>query len=189
VDPTLDGAGRAMSRRRDTAAGDLVVDGHNALHRLRLVGPDREASRARLLSRVRAAAPRGATVFFDGHPGTGAFAGTEDRGISVRFSGDVEADHAIVELVRASSRPRRFVVVTDDLELARRVEQMGASSLRVAQFLADVAAPDADDKPHGGTFTAADFDLPDEVDLNRPPSDLDARGGRPRPQRVVRRRP
>jgi hypothetical protein len=156
----------------------IVVDGHNALHRLRIFGPTPEQARERLLDRVRAAAPRGATVFFDGHPGAGAFGGTEWRGITLRFAGDVEADDAIVDFVRSSRRPRSLVVVTDDLELAKRAEQLGASSLRVAQFLAEVAddpqeAADAKTCPDG--FRPADFGLPDAVDLDRPPQGMEPR--------------
>lgn len=150
-----------------TVNHQTLVDGHNAMHRLRLAGAPVETLRERLVARVRAAAPRGATVFFDGHPSSGAFGGTEDRGVTVRYSGDREADEAIVEHVREARHPRRLVVVTDDLELARRAEQIGASSMRVAQFFADVSAPEAPEKPVSGGFCAADFGLPDEIDLTR----------------------
>ena len=92
----------------------------------------------------------------------------------------------------ASKQPKRFVVVTDDLELARRVEQLGASSLRVGQFLADLDAPPLEEKRHAPGFTAADFGLPETVDLDRPPEDVaDSRPVRRparRPVRVVRRK-
>ena len=148
---------------------EIVVDGHNAIHGLRLAGAPIEALRTRLVNRVRAAAPRGAAVFFDGHPGSGEFGGTTDRGVTVRYAGDREADEAIVEHVREARRPGRIVVVTDDLELARRVEQVGASSMRVAQLFADVEAPAEDEKRVTGvTFRAADFGLPETIDLDEP---------------------
>lgn len=164
----------------------VLVDGHNAMHRLRIAGPTPERARDRLLARVRAVSPRGATVFFDGHPGPGAFGGTEAGGVTVRFSGDAEADEAIVDSVRSSRRARNLVVVTDDLELAKRAEQLGASSLRVAQFFAEEAGVEADLDAKAGAegFTASDFGLPETIDLTRPPHEL-----APRPPRAPRRIP
>jgi predicted RNA-binding protein with PIN domain len=159
-----------------------LVDGHNAMHRLRLSGGPVESLRARLVTRVRAAAPLGAVVYFDGHPSPGAFGGTEDRGVTVRYAGDREADEAIVEHVRDARHPRRLVVVTDDLELARRVEQLGASSMRVAQLFADVQVAEAPEKPVVGGFRAADFGLAEEIDLSQPAVNADGAA-------IPRRRP
>jgi hypothetical protein len=148
----------------------FLVDGQNAIHALRMKGRDIAALRAALVARVRRHAPRGAHVHFDGHPPAGAFARTDDGGVEVQFSGDREADDAIAEIVRESRTPSRFVVVTDDLELARRVEQMGAQSARVAEFFAAEDEPegagDAKSAPAGST--AADFGLPEIVDTDAP---------------------
>jgi len=177
------------------SAHEILVDGHNVAHRLRLAGAS-EAVCEQVVTRVRGAAPRGATVFFDGHPGSGAFGGTEHRGVTLRFSGGAEADQGIVDHVRQAKRPRAITVVTDDLELARRVEQLGASSLRVRQFFADlpyfsaVREPPPDSKSAPGGFTAADFGLPEAVDSDRPSGNLDNHpdGGAP-PRRRPRNLP
>jgi len=92
--------------------------------------------------------------------------------VRVVFSRSREADDAIVDAVRDAAQPGRLLVVTDDLELARRVGQLGARTARVRSFFAGESEPAAEgpEKPSGaGGFTAADFGLPDEIDLDRPP--------------------
>ena len=168
---------------------EFVVDGHNALHRLRLAGRGIAAIRAKLLTRVRAAAPRGAVVFFDGHPGSGEFGGTEDRGLTIRYAGSIEADQAIVDHIRAARHPQRITVITDDLELARRAEQVGAAAMRVGHFFAVLDVPDPDAKPGAAGFSAADFGLPETVDLDRPPGNLDTSAPPGRRPKLPRRRP
>jgi hypothetical protein len=159
---------------------EVVIDGHNAAHRMRLSG-GAESVRDQVVARARAAAPRGTavTVFFDGHPGAGAFGGSEHRGVTFRFSGDREADEAIVEHVRNARRPSRVTLVTDDLELARRAEQLGAVSIRIDAFFggprrgaAREREADRAQGPKG--LTPADFGLPEHVDLDAPPAVLDA---------------
>ncbi|MCE9637666.1 MAG: NYN domain-containing protein [Planctomycetes bacterium] len=173
---------------------ETLVDGHNAAHRLRLRGGSVKV-RETVIDRVRALVKRGAIVHFDGHPERGAFGGTEINGVTVRFSGSEVADNAIVAHVRASKKPRCLTVVTDDLELARRVEQLGAKSIRVGPFFAKVPKPPklrvqvvpSVEAPASYGVTAADFGLPETVDLDRPPADLDNRQSiRPRTKKLPR---
>jgi hypothetical protein len=151
----------------------VFVDGHNALHVLGVDKGGHEADRGALVADVRERVRRltpGATVFFDGHPPGGEFAASQARGVRVVFSLHREADDAIVDAVRDADQAGRVLVVTDDLELARRVTQLGAKTTRVRTFFArgaDRVAEDADEKPEdSGGFTPADFGLPDHVDLN-----------------------
>lgn len=127
----------------------VFVDGHNALNVLGVDAGNHEADRGTLVrevrERVRLMRP-GATVFFDGHPPPGEFAASQVRGVRVVFSLDREADDAIVDAVRDAADPRRVLVVTDDLELERRVKQLGAISARVRAFFAgERAAPARED--------------------------------------------
>ncbi len=156
----------------------FVVDGHNAIHRLRLDGRGIADLRRGLVKLVRAHVRRGAQVIFDGHPEVGAFGRSDEDGVDVRYAGDREADEEIADVIRAARSPSRFTVVTDDLGLARRVEQMGAQSVRIRDFFADDEddRPADDTKPHGrrvtAGFSAADFGLPEVIDLDAPPASL-----------------
>lgn len=156
------------------------VDGTNALHRLGAgASADLPADQGRLVDAVRAlvrARPRGprlaqpasATVHFDGFPRGGGYAGTESDGVHVRWSQDREADEDIVDAVRAAGSPARVLVVTDDATLAARVRSLGAGTRGVAAYFRTTDRP-ADDKPTPGGFTAADFGLPESIDLDDPP--------------------
>lgn len=140
----------------------LLLDGHNAMHRLRIRSKDHEAARNALLRRVET---RGlpATVFFDGH-GTGRS--------GVVFSGKRAADELILEAVRRSERPGTLLVVTDDREVSGRAAQLGARTSGVREFFGESGGA-----PAAGTkrafrgrlpkFTPADFGLPDRIDLSK----------------------
>lgn len=150
----------------------VFVDGHNALHVLGIDAGDHDADRGVLIrdfrERVRRLTP-GATLFFDGWPPPGEFVESSGRGVRVVFSKSREADESIVDAVRDAEQAGRILVVTDDLELSRRVTQIGAKTTRVRTFFDRVAAPadDEDAKPSGsGGFTAADFGLPEKIDLD-----------------------
>lgn len=174
----------------------VFVDGHNALHVLGVDAGNHEADRGALIrdvrERVRKLTP-GATVFFDGHPPGGEFAATQNRGVNVVFSLSREADDSIVDAVRDADQPGRVLVVTDDLDLSRRVSQLGAKTTRIRTFFARRAtdAAEFDEKPSdAGGFTAADFGLPEVIDLNdkRLLSEGHRTPGTP-PKRPTRKRP
>jgi hypothetical protein len=162
----------------------VFVDGHNALHALGVDAGGHEADRGALVARVRDLTRHG-VVFFDGHPPPGEFASSQARGVRVVFSLSREADEAIVDMLRDEDQTGRVVVVTDDLELARRARQLGARTSRVRPFFArePSAAPGAPEKPGDADgFTPADFGLPDVVDLDDR-AFLDAKPRRPRRDR------
>jgi YacP-like NYN domain-containing protein len=144
----------------------VLVDGTNALHALGIDAGGLEADRGVLLRQVRSRA-RKATVFFDGHPPPGEFDAYEARGVRVAFSLGREADELIVDAVRDADQAGALLVVTDDLELARRATQLGARTCRVRSWFArELPAPRAEHKPAAHGFTARDFGLPEVVDLD-----------------------
>ncbi|MFQ5844238.1 MAG: NYN domain-containing protein [Planctomycetota bacterium] len=153
---------------------EILVDGHNALHRLGLGGEEHETARRSVLRRVRAVAPD-ATVFFDArHAPSGVPHTAREAGLRVVYCQGREADAEIIERVRESGRPHRLLVVTDDRELAGRVRQLGARPVAVREFFGPDAPPRSGeprppiDLPR---FEPGDFGLPDEVDLGDPEDD------------------
>ena len=98
----------------------LVIDGDNLLHRVR--GMRDEAGLHWLLPRLKAWRPAEVQILLmlDGSPGPGV--GRRQQvvpGIQMQHSGRLDADTAIVELVRARgyAERTRTVVVTDDRQL------------------------------------------------------------------------
>ncbi len=143
----------------------VLVDGHNALHRLRIQRGSREAERHALLDRVRAKDAR-ATVFFDASHGSALGGGPgREHGVAVRYCQRDIADNEIVREVRTlRERDARepVLVVTDDHELAGRARQVGAQARGVEDWFGvcdEVAQPPPSaargqqDKP----LSAADF--------------------------------
>ena len=174
----------------------VFVDGHNVMHVLGIDAGNHEADRGALIAdvreRVRLLTP-GATVFFDGHPPGGEFASSTARGVRVVFSMSREADDTIVDAVRDADQAGQVLVVTDDLGLSRRASQLGAKTSRVRAFFARAAdrVSEADEKPtDAGGFTAADFGLPEVIDLNDRTllSEGPRSSGTP-PKRPTRKRP
>ena len=193
----------------------ILIDGHNAMHRLGVAEGDQQARRSEFVQRVARFAPR-ATVYFDGRPdlrrpnhgGEGDPRPDErdrERGISrsrlhglwVVHCNHREADAEIVAEVRGASDPGRLLIVSDDREVTGRCRQLGARTSGVRAFFSreQPAAPSGRDgrrrrspaailraaveqadagkpprrKARETRLTAADFGLPDEVDLGDPP--------------------
>ena len=151
-----------------------LIDGHNALHRLRIARGDHSEDRRELLLRVRDVNPA-AIVYFDarGAP-PGLPESAREHGVRVRYCRRQEADRAILESVRSSDRPRDLLVVTDDAEVARGARQMGARTSGVIEWFGgdEPDRPDPDDKPAPGGLRPEDFDLPKFVNLKHPPRDM-----------------
>ena len=153
------------------------MDGHNALHALKIRGGDHEGQRHALLRRVRGVEPD-ATVFFDARDAPGHVGRTfREQGVRVVYCAHREADDEIIDTVRHSGEPGRFLVVSNDRELTGRSRQLGATISSVAAFFGRGQPPDSEEfddddpkpsAPAGKPFTPADFDLPDVVDLNDP---------------------
>jgi hypothetical protein len=153
---------------------EVLVDGHNALHRLGLKSGNHEADRRELLIRVREVDPR-AVVWFDarGAP-PGLPESTREHGVRVRYARRTEADRAILDRVLDADRPGRLLVVTNDIEMARKARQLGAKTATVDSWFDPGSGPDesADDKPDPGGLSPEDFDLPKFVNLDHPPGDM-----------------
>ena len=165
----------------------VLVDGHNAMAALRVRGVNHEAQRRALLRRVAAVSPH-ATVYFDArHAPADLLEVFAEHGLHVVYCRGAEADDAIVERVRNASAPGRYVVVTNDREVAGRCRQLGAQASGVVEFF----GPGPIERVEGaagapsfarlrGHWTPGDFGLPEEVDLEHPGGRLedDAQAGR-----------
>jgi hypothetical protein len=122
----------------------LVIDGDNLLHRVR--GMRDEAGIHWLLPRLRAWRPPEVRVILmlDGSPGPGV--GRRQQvvpGIQMQHSGRIDADTAIVDLVRARgyAERARTVVVTDDRQLADRVRYGGVLVRRLDWLVDQLSRP------------------------------------------------
>ncbi len=152
----------------------VLIDGHNALAALDIEGRDHEQQRRRLLRRVREQDPE-ACVYFDARGAPPDMPRSfREEGVRVVYCRKREADEVILADVDQATQPRRALVVTDDRELAGRARLLGARSSHVREFVARRKKPSPQDdeerKPTGpGGFTASDFGLPDEIDLDGPP--------------------
>ena len=122
----------------------LVIDGDNLLHRVR--GMRDEAGLHWLLPRLKAWRPPEVQVLLmlDGSPGPGV--GRRQQvvpGIQMQHSGRIDADTAIVELVRARgyAERTRTVVVTDDRQLSDRARYAGVLVRRLDWLIDLLARP------------------------------------------------
>lgn len=108
-----------------------LVDGNNLIGRAgrgTASDEDRSALIRELSDRLRRTRAR-VVVFFDGGGGPTSL-GT----LSIRFSGAVTADDAIVREITRSRSPREELVVTADRELARRARDAGGRALTPEEF-------------------------------------------------------
>jgi predicted RNA-binding protein with PIN domain len=126
-----------------------VIDGHNLigiLPDISLAQPDDEARLIDLLLSYRARGAGPMIVFFDGNPLSASDLGGDHPrsipsrpGIEVRYaSRGRPADDLIVEFLRANRQPGQYAVVTNDVELIKRVKGLGASVLRANEFSAQM---------------------------------------------------
>jgi hypothetical protein len=142
----------------------LVIDGDNLLHRVR--GMRDEAGLHWLLPRLKAWRPPEVQVLLmlDGSPGPGV--GRRQQvvpGIQMQHSGRIDADTAIVELVRARGYAERIrtVVVTDDRQLSDRARYAGVLVRRL-DWLIDLLA-----RPNPGAAVA--LSAPGRAAASAPP--------------------
>jgi hypothetical protein len=121
-----------------SGTGLLIVDGSNflpALSRTRAIVPP-----AALVGRIRAAIPAFVAIelFFDGRPEPGMRRARVASGVEVRYAAPVTADGAIearIERLEPATR-RAALLVTDDAELRRSAERLGARTARSHWLLA-----------------------------------------------------
>lgn len=108
-----------------------LVDGNNLIGRARrgrASDDDRSALIREISDRLRRTRAR-VLVYFDGAGETVSLGS-----LSVRFSGAMTADDAIVRELARSRTPREETVVTADRELARRVRDGGARVVTPDEF-------------------------------------------------------
>ena len=130
--------------------GLVVIDGDNLLHRVR--GMRDEAGLHWLLPRLRAWRPPEVEILLmlDGSPGPGVGRRQQAApGIRMQHSGRIDADTAIVDLVRAQgySDRSRTVVVTDDRQLTERARYSGVLVRRLDWLVDQLARPVAAARP------------------------------------------
>ena len=122
----------------------VVVDGYNVIHAIpalaRELDRSLEAARGALVVRCGAyRARRGDVerlyVVFDGSDVGGGGPREPQRGVTVLFTrhGE-EADTRILSLIRAEGRRCRFVVVSNDNQVANNARALGAQAVSAAQF-------------------------------------------------------
>ncbi len=122
-----------------------IIDGHNligALPDIDLGQPDDEAQ---LLARLRGyrahTGGQPMIVFFDSGDLPARLPDPSSPGMQVRFATPGQtADDAIVAYLRGRSQPGQYAVVTNDVGLAWRVREVGASVLRASDFAAKLGA-------------------------------------------------
>ena len=122
----------------------VILDGYNVIHAVPALAQelDRslEAARAALMSlcaayRARRGDVKQLYVVFDGNDAE-ARGPQEDRGgVTVLFTQrPEEADERILSLIRAEGRRGRFVVVSNDNQIANNARALGAQVVSAAQF-------------------------------------------------------
>ena len=111
----------------------VVIDGNNLLHSLPSGSNNRSAVRRRVLEAVRKEKMH-ITVVFDGPPSDGSPAVEHLGTVTIRYSGAVSADDAILHLLPTGGRASEVVVVTDDRELQRRVRERGGKFRSLAEW-------------------------------------------------------
>jgi predicted RNA-binding protein with PIN domain len=131
------GRGRTQLRSGQV---EMLIDAHNLIHAhpdLRRLMDDPEVAREALLARLQGR--QRVRMVCDGGP-RGERATVVRHGITIEYSGRLDADECIIAYLRAHAR-QRTVVVTDDRGLAGRARVMGARVLPCAALIASLTAP------------------------------------------------
>lgn len=161
-----------MTTSRDPLAGVglLVVDGSNLLHALR-AAPSSDGGPvpppAALIGRLRGVVPSAIEIqlVFDGPPERGLGSARIASGLSVRYSGRRTADEAILDTIR--NRPaggalvEGTLVVTDDRELIRSVQRLGARAVGTEWLLRRLGRARLSSPGPGRSTPPAVSDAPD----------------------------
>ena len=122
----------------------VILDGYNVIHAVsalaRELDRSLEAARAALISlctayRARCGDVGRLYVVFDGRDVEDDVTREQARGVTVLFSRKPEeADERILSLIRAEGRRGRFVVVSNDNQIANNARALGAQVVSAAQF-------------------------------------------------------
>jgi len=126
----------------------LVIDGYNLLHASGILGRgvgrgSLERSRAALLNFLAESLderelPQTTVVFDAREAPPGLPRVVQHRGMTIRFADPAsDADEVIEDLIRASSTPRRLVVVSSDRRLHRAARRRRAKAIDSDQWYAE----------------------------------------------------
>ena len=134
----------------------IVLDGYNVIHAVpeleRQLDRSLEAARAALISlcaayRARRGDIERLYVVFDGREEVGSGSVERRDGVTVLFSHrPEEADARILRVIRAEGQRGRFVVVSNDNEIANNARALGAQIISAAEFIAQ-ATPTRTSRP------------------------------------------
>jgi len=161
----------------------VLIDGHNALGALDVRGRTHEECRHSLMSIVAGIAP-GATIFFDARRApAGLFEREAMFGILAIYCREREADEFILDAVRDALQPTQVLVVSNDRRITGTARQYRARTVSIEEFFRKKGRK-APSQPAAKLeqrarrivridFKPGDFGLPDEIDLDSPPEDLD----------------
>jgi predicted RNA-binding protein with PIN domain len=131
----------------------ILVDGNNLLHRLPPGQRSRTALRQLTLDLVRRESVR-VSLVFDGPPPPGSPARESLGRLTIVYSGSASADDAIVRSLPSGRPARRWVVVTNDRELAARVKAIGATVRSLEHWRHKLLAAPADKDDRDGLSAA-----------------------------------
>lgn len=120
-----------------------LVDGNNLAHALGLSrGSDADRGAcARLVADFCRSRGARATIVFDGPPPQGPAAPGATSLTRILYSASRPADDAILKMIRASSTPRDFTLVTSDKSLGDKARHLGAQVERAHEFSRRLEAP------------------------------------------------
>jgi predicted RNA-binding protein with PIN domain len=130
----------------------FIVDGYNLLHCFRdlgrMMGRDPERARGELVRRLGVFRGRKRIrvwVVFDGRGDEDELKRAGAFGVRVFFSGQMSADHRIIQLLKQQKNPRAWTVVSSDREVQFRARGAGGEVSGSGRFADLVKA--ADDRP------------------------------------------
>ncbi len=129
-----------------------LVDGNNLIGHSPDLRLRSEASRRELVKRISAfhrAKRAKVIVIFDGEAGELVPDGLVLGGVKVIFSGrQMDADRKIKQMLRESTTPKNFIVVSSDNEIYNFARSQGAKAMKCHQFnqLLREAGPPATDE-------------------------------------------
>jgi predicted RNA-binding protein with PIN domain len=137
---------------------NVIIDGNNLLHAVRMLGPQRAPGRETLLRIIeRWAVDSGQNVLlvFDGPPPRGGF-GEQMRSsrIEVIFSESRTADDCIVERLEQKPRAGKFLVVSDDTAIQYEVRRQGCQNVPTTAFIALLFPKDSPPTPSDSAITS-----------------------------------
>ncbi len=163
-----------MSRRT------YIIDGYNAIHRVRKWQQIMEVELARGREALCAYCAEWMTVrndaekfivVFDGDSNASPFSRDSYRGVNIVYTRTGEtADSRIISLVEEMKTPQEAIVVSDDGEVMKRCGMAGAEISSVKSFVGKLRSPER--RGSGPAFTGNDGDGLTVAERNKITNDL-----------------